>query len=91
MQADNILRTTENGEEIWYSQEYILRQMELAFQSGIANGIRVEMLMIEPASEDSAERCASIFWEKVNTEYKKQFDLGHVWRIAGKRELKPKY
>jgi len=35
MQSDTILRTKENGDEIWYSDHYITKQIELAFQAGI--------------------------------------------------------
>ena len=85
MQADCVLKT-DNG-DIWYSEEYIQHQIELAFQAGISVGARVEIHLMQPLSKECLPDYTNEFWERINKEYTDKFDKGHVWRIAQKRKL----
>lgn len=87
MQADTILRTKENGEEIWYSGEYVRKQIELAFQSGMAVGAKIEIHMMQPMSEQAIPDYTNEFWRRLNIDYKNEFDKGHVWKVAGERSI----
>ncbi len=85
MQADTILKTT--GDEIWYSEEYIKKQIELAFQAGMSVGAKIEIHIMQPCSDKDVNDYTNEFWRRVNVEYNKNFNAGHVWSAAGKRSI----
>jgi hypothetical protein len=87
-QPKTILRTIDDREEIWYSDEYIKEQIELAFQAGIAIGLRIEIHFLQPLSDDVIPDYTNKFWEKINEEYSRNFNKGHVWKTVGKRTIK---
>lgn len=39
---ESLIRERNGKEEIWYSEEYLQKQMELAYWAGIHKGIKVE-------------------------------------------------
>jgi hypothetical protein len=89
-QPDTILRTTGNEREIWYSNNYLLQQIGLAFHAGISAGIKVEFHAVQPISGDMVDDYTNEFWLRVNEQYKEKFEKGHVWAIAGKSSIDKK-
>ena len=86
MQNDTILRTVTNGEdELWYSGDYIKKQIELAYLSGLSCGANIELHMIQPMNEGVIPNYTNKFWAKINEEYTKKFNKGFVWNISKKQ------
>lgn len=79
--ADTLIRINDNEEEeIWYSDDYIQKQIELAYQAGIASGLRVEFHAMEPNDVDMVKEYISLFWKLLDEEYEAKFKQGHVWK-----------
>ena len=45
---ETLIRERNGKEEIWYSDEYLKRQIELAYRAGINKGIKVNFHTITP-------------------------------------------
>ncbi len=84
MQANNILRIKDGAtEEIWYSGDYIKRQIEDAYMAGLCSASRVQMsFLILKGDEPEMKEYERKFWEEIQKEYKKRFEGGHVWKVA---------
>lgn len=79
---DSLIRERNGKEEIWYSDNYLKKQMELAYQAGIHKGIRVEFHAIEPMNGESVESLVSEFKRRLNEEYQKAYSNNEVWRVG---------
>ena len=80
---DTLIRERNGKEEIWYSEDYLKQQIELAYQAGIHKGIRVEFHAIHPMSINHVEDLVSEFKKRLNDEYQKAYQNSEVWRVAG--------
>lgn len=78
---DSLIREKNGKEEIWYSQDYLIKQMELAHRAGVHNGIRVEFHAITPVDDESVENLLTKFEKLVDKEYQRAMSNGEVWRI----------
>ena len=78
--ADNIL-TDKNG-TIWYSGEYLKNQIETAYQAGLSRGIRIEIIAIQPTSNEDVNDLTQAFNSRREKEYKEAFQAGEVWKIS---------
>jgi hypothetical protein len=79
---DTLIRERNGKEEIWYSDNYLKRQMELAYQAGIHKGIRVEFHTVEPMNMEAVESLVSEFKRRLNEEYQKVYSNSEVWQIT---------
>jgi hypothetical protein len=79
---ETLIRERNGKEEIWYSEEYLKTQIELAFQAGISKGIRVEIHALQPMDGDSVNNLINEFHRRREEEYQKAYSNGEVWRIA---------
>lgn len=87
LQAETVLRT--ETDELWYSEDYIKQQIEKSFRAGIMQGIRIDFHAIHPRDEEHVERLFNQFWSRVDEEYEKRFNDGHVWgQVNRKKERK---
>lgn len=79
---DSLIRERNGKEEIWYSEEYLKRQIEMAYQAGIHKGIRVEFHAVVPRNGEAIESLVSEFKRRLNEEYQKAYSNSEVWRVA---------
>jgi len=79
---DTLIRERNGKEEIWYSDNYLKQQMELAYQAGIHKGIRVEFHAVEPMNGEAVESLVSEFKRRLNEEYQKAYSNSEVWRVG---------
>ncbi len=83
--VDTLIRQKINGEEeIWYSDEYLKRQIEMAYRAGIHKGITVEFHALQPIDGRAVENLTSAFYDKIWETFQKAYDNNEVWRVAGK-------
>ncbi len=93
-QADTILRTNEFGDstgELWYSNEYVKQQIELAFRAGISAGSKIEIHLVQPRDREALADYSKEFWNRINEEYRSEFEKGHVWRVANKYKISDRF
>lgn len=83
---DTLIRIVNGKEDVWYSEEYIKKQIENAFRSGIANGIRVQFHALTPMDGSQVDDLTSVFWKNVHETYQKCFEEGKVIRGGHKRK-----
>jgi hypothetical protein len=79
---DSLIREGNGKEEIWYSEDYLKRQIELAYQAGLSKGIRVEIHAIQPIDGKAVDNLTEEFNRRRTEEYKIAFSNGEVWKIA---------
>ena len=79
---DSLIRERNGKEEIWYSDEYLKRQIEMAYQAGLSKGIRVEIHAIQPMDSKAVNDLTDEFNKRREKEYQKAYINGEVWRIA---------
>jgi hypothetical protein len=79
---DSLIRERNGKEEIWYSEEYLRNQIELAYSAGIHRGIKVEFHAVTPLNTDAVNDLITEFKRKVEEEYQKAFANTEVWRIS---------
>jgi predicted transcriptional regulator len=79
---DTLIREINGKEEIWYSDSYLKKQIELAFRAGIQKGIRVEFCALQTFNKKMVNDLTTEFNKRVSDEYKKAFENSEVWRIS---------
>jgi len=79
---DSLIRERNGKEEIWYSEEYLKEQIEMAYNAGLSKGIRVEIHAIQPIHGKSVNDLTDVFNKRRLEEYQKAFSNGEVWRVA---------
>lgn len=79
---DSLIRERNGKEEIWYSDEYLKRQIEMAYQAGLSKGVRVEIHAIQPMDNKAVNDLTDVFNKRRIEEYQKAYSNGEVWRIA---------
>ena len=70
---DTLIREVNGKEEIWYSDEYLKTQIEMAHRSGISKGIRVEFHAVTPMNSETVEDYIDEFKRRLEDEYQKSF------------------
>ncbi len=63
---DSLIREKNGVEEVWYSEEYLKRQMELAHRAGIHKGISVEFHSVIPINDENVDDLTEKFKERVD-------------------------
>lgn len=79
---DMLIRETNGKEDIWYSSDYLKRQIEQAYRAGIHKGIRVEFHAVMPMDGSMVSNLISEFKKKVDEEYKIAYVNDEVIRIG---------
>ena len=79
---DSLIRERNGKEEIWYSDEYLKRQMEMAYRAGIFRGMKVQFNAITPMDETMVDDLTKEFKKKVEEEYQIAFTNSEVWRVS---------
>lgn len=79
---DTLIRERNGKEEIWYSDEYLKRQIEMAYKAGLSKGIKVEIHAIQPTDNNAVNNLTDEFNKRREEEYQKSFSNGEVWNIA---------
>lgn len=69
---DVLLKEINGKETIWYSENYLKTQLDLAFRSGISSGIKVNFHAVEPCDRKQVDEMISLFKEKVEECYKNE-------------------
>lgn len=73
--SDKMIRVQPNGtEEIWYSEDYVKKQIKEAHQAGIYRGIEVQFMAIQPMSGFAVEDLTQAFLKRVQDEYTKSYN-----------------
>jgi len=70
---DMLIRERNGKEERWYSEDYIKEQIQLAHQSGIHRGLRVEFHAVTPMDDKQVDDLTKEFNRRVEEEYQKYF------------------
>ena len=83
---DSLIRERNGVEEIWYSQEYLIQQMELAYRAGLHRGIRVEIHAMQPMDDKAVDDLTDVFQQRLEDEYREAQSKGEVWRIKKQKE-----
>lgn len=78
---DTLIRERNGVEEIWYSDDYLKQQIEMAYNAGINRGIRVQFHAVIPMDGRQVDDLTDRFHEKINNEFKQAFENGEVWQI----------
>ncbi len=81
-QADFLEREINGENQLWFSPDYLRKQIERAYQAGLSAGFRVKLHAMVPINNDSLTNLENKFWENVYTEYKKRFENDEVWVIS---------
>lgn len=71
---DKLIREKNGVEEVWYSEDYVTKQIELALQTGIHRGIKVEFHAVTPFNTKMVDELVVEFKKRVETEYNKLYD-----------------
>jgi hypothetical protein len=79
---DSLIRERNGKEEIWYSQEYLIKQMEMAYRAGIFRGMKVQFHAVTPIHGEAVNNLTEEFKKKVEEEYQIAFANSEVWRIS---------
>ena len=79
---DILIKERDGKEEFWYSDIYLKRQIELAYQAGIHKGMVVQFHAVEPINGDAVENLVSEFNKRINEEYQKAYANSEVWRVG---------
>ena len=79
---DTLIRERNGKEEIWYSEDYVKRQIEMAYKAGLSKGIKVEIHAIQPMDNNAVNNLTDEFNKRREEEYQKAFSNGEVWNIA---------
>lgn len=79
---DTLIRERNGKEEIWYSGEYLKKQIEIAYKSGIREGIRVEFHALEPVDGGMINNLVDEFNSRVEKQYMDSVANSEVWRVT---------
>lgn len=79
---DTLIRERNGKEEIWYSEDYLKGQIEMAYKAGLSKGIKVEIHTIQPMDNNAVNDLTDEFNKRREEEYQKSFSNGEVWNIA---------
>lgn len=79
---NTLIRERNGKEEIWYSENYLKQQIELAYNAGMYKGIRVEFHAVEPINGEAVESLVIEFKRRLNEEYEKEYSNNEVWRVV---------
>lgn len=79
---DRLIRERNGKEEIWFSEEYLKKQMEMAYRAGIYKGIKVEFHAVTPMNSDMVNDLTTEFKNRVEEEYQISFANSEVWRVS---------
>ena len=79
---DSLIREKNGKEEVWYSDKYLKREIEAAYQAGLSKGIRVEIHTIQPMDGKAVNDLTEEFNRRRAEEYQKAYSNREVWRIA---------
>ena len=79
---DALIRERNGKEEIWYSNDYLKRQIEQAYEAGIHRGIRVEFHAVIPMDGKAVEDLTDVFKKRVQEEYEKAYSNSEVIRFG---------
>jgi len=79
---DSLIRERNGKEEVWYSEEYLRRQMEEAYQAGLSKGIKVNIHAIQPMNGEAVDNLTDEFNKRRAEEYQKAYNNEEVWKIA---------
>jgi hypothetical protein len=78
----NILIRERNGkEEIYYSDEYLKRQIELSYKAGLHKGIKVQFHAVTPMDGRAVDNLVSEFKRRLDEEYQISFSNSEVYRV----------
>jgi hypothetical protein len=81
---DCLIRERDGKDEIWYSENYLKQQIELAYTAGIFKGIRVDFHAIVPFNNEMVDDLVGEFNKRVNEEYYKAYSDHEVWKMKNK-------
>lgn len=76
----------EKDGKLWYSDSYIIEQMERAYKAGLHNGFKTEFhtVIIMDSTEQEVEQVLNSYREKIKEEFYKALEGGHIWKKASK-------
>jgi len=57
--------------EYFYTDDYLVEQMELAYQKGMMDGSTVKFHAVEPRNTEMVNKYVTEFWNKINDVSKK--------------------
>ncbi len=77
---DSLIRERNGKEEVWYSEEYLKQQIEMAYRAGIHKGIKVEFHAITPIDDKMVVDLTKEFKNRVEEEYQTAFSNSEVVR-----------
>lgn len=79
---DTLIRERNGKEEIWYSDDYLKRQIEQAYRAGVHRGIRVDFYSVTPMDEKSVNDLTDAFKKRVEEEYQIAYANDEVVRVG---------
>lgn len=82
MSKITLIRERNGKEEVWYSEEYFKKQIEMAYQAGLSKGIKVEIHAIQPMDGVAVNNLTEEFNKRRKEEYQKAYENGEVWCIS---------
>lgn len=77
----NIIKEINGKDEIFYSKEYLIDQLNLAYQAGLYKGIRVNFHAIEPSNINEVNLLKKEFNKLLNEEFNKAFKNSEIIKI----------
>jgi len=84
---DSLIRERNGKDEIWYSEEYLKKQMEMAYRAGIYKGIKVEFHAVIPMNDNMVNDLVTEFKKKVGQEFQIAFTNSEVYRIVSNSNI----
>lgn len=79
---DTLIRERNGKDEVWYSDNFLKQQIQLAYQAGIHKGMKVEFHALEPMNDEAVESLVNEFKRRLNEEYQKAYSDGEVLRLC---------
>lgn len=67
----------DKNDDIWYSDQYLKAQIDLAYQAGLAHGVKIQFHSVMPYDAIEAKNCKDEFFRLLDIECQKR---GHVWK-----------
>jgi hypothetical protein len=88
MSAD-IIKVGKEETTTYYSENYLKEQIEKAYKAGMIVGREqmVQFHSISPQDEIMEKNLINLFFENIETEFKKRFENNEVWKICSNREI----
>lgn len=78
---DTLIRERDGKDEVWYSEEYVKNQIEIAYRNGIRRGIEVNFHTATPTNTDMVNDLIIEFKRRLEEEYQKDFANGLVFKF----------